>query len=245
MSGGNISEAETRKRFIDKALEQAGWGPIVPFQENAHYDHGSVEEYPTMKDPTDYMLFHEGKALACVESKRVSTGAYKVLQQAKRYARGFPVGEHSIGSFGVYRIPFVYSTNGINIWFQDLRDPLNLSRQVSAFHRPNALKELLEKDDSTAKQWLRENEVDNSSLWPPFQIEALMKIKSGRSFTAEQEKWLDLIRRHLTQNLLMEKEDIDSLPIFTREGASWAKLNKIFGGELETIIRKINKAVAA
>jgi len=35
------------------------------------------------------------------------------------------------------------------------------------------------------------------------------------------------------------------LPIFAREGASWDKLNKIFGGELETIIHEINEAIAA
>jgi type I restriction enzyme R subunit len=74
---------------------------------------------------------------------------------------------------------------------------------------------------------------------------ALMKVKSDRSFTEEQNKWLDLIRRHLIENLLMEKEDIETLPIFTREGASWSKLNRVFSGELETIIHEINEAIAA
>ena len=74
---------------------------------------------------------------------------------------------------------------------------------------------------------------------------ALMKVKSDRGFTEEQEKWLALIRTHLIENLLMEKEDVDYLPIFTREGASWGKLNKVFDGELETIIHEINEAVAA
>jgi type I restriction enzyme R subunit len=178
MSDENISEAKTRKRFIDKALEKAGWGPIVPFHENSRYDHGSVEEYSTEKGPADYILFHEGKAFACVEGKRVTTGPYNVLQQAKRYARGFPLGEQSIGSFGEYRIPFVYSTNGINIWFQDLRDPLNLSRQISAFHSAKALKELLDRDKSVAKEWLLENEIDSSSLWP-FQIEAIQAMEKA------------------------------------------------------------------
>jgi hypothetical protein len=50
---------------------------------------------------------------------------------------------------------------------------------------------------------------------------------------------------HLIENLLMEKEDVDYLPTFTREGTSWGKLNKVFGGELETIIHKINEAIAA
>jgi type I restriction enzyme R subunit len=74
---------------------------------------------------------------------------------------------------------------------------------------------------------------------------AMMKVKSGRSFTEEQNKWLDLVRRHLIENLLMEKEDIETLPIFTREGASWGKLNKVFEGKLENIIHEINEAIAA
>ena len=43
----------------------------------------------------------------------------------------------------------------------------------------------------------------------------------------------------------MQKEDFDFLPIFSREGASWGKLDRVFAGELETIIREINQAVAA
>jgi type I restriction enzyme R subunit len=74
---------------------------------------------------------------------------------------------------------------------------------------------------------------------------AMMKVKSDRAFNKEQEKWLELIARHLTQNLLMEKEDIDYLPIFTREGGSWAEVNKVFGGELEKLVGEINAAVAA
>jgi len=50
---------------------------------------------------------------------------------------------------------------------------------------------------------------------------------------------------HLIENLLMEKEDIETLPIFTREGISWAKLNRTFDGKLETIIHEINEAIAA
>ena len=74
---------------------------------------------------------------------------------------------------------------------------------------------------------------------------ALMKVKSDRPFTEEQNKWLELIRRHLIENLLMAKEDIETLPIFTREGISWAKLNKVFEGKLETIIQEVNEAIAA
>jgi len=127
---------------------------------------------------TPLSLRRKGKAFACVGGKRIAIGPYNVLQQAKRYARGFPPGDSSLGSFGEYRIPFVYSTNGINIWFQDLRHPLNLSPQVSAFHRPQALRELLEKDNSAARQWLQKNKVDNSTLWP-LQVEAIQAIEKA------------------------------------------------------------------
>jgi type I restriction enzyme R subunit len=74
---------------------------------------------------------------------------------------------------------------------------------------------------------------------------AFMKVKSDRCFSEEQERWLELVRQHLTTNLLMEKEDIDYLPIFTRAGASWVRLNNVFGGEPEAILGEINEAVAA
>jgi type I restriction enzyme R subunit len=169
MSQPDISEARTRQAFIDKALMRAGWGPIVPFQPDTQYDHCCVEEYPTKTGPADYILFHEGKALACVEGKRIRIGPQNVLQQAKRYARGFQEGPYS---FGEYHLPFIYSTNGKIIWFQDLRDPLNLSREVAAFHTPEALMEMLNKDQAAARDWLKDDEIDNKYLWP-FQIEAI------------------------------------------------------------------------
>jgi hypothetical protein len=43
----------------------------------------------------------------------------------------------------------------------------------------------------------------------------------------------------------MGKDDIDYLPILTREGVSWGKLNKVIGGVLEKLINEINEAVAA
>jgi type I restriction enzyme, R subunit len=39
------------------------------------------------------------------------------------------------GEFGV---AFLYSTNGQVVWFHDVRDQLNRSRQVSGFHTPQA-----------------------------------------------------------------------------------------------------------
>jgi len=171
----DISEAKTRKLFIDKALIKAAWDPIVPFRVGAKYTQGSVEEYPTKNGPADYILFFKGIPLACVEGKKVSIGPQNVLQQAKRYARGFEEAPHS---FGDYHLPFAYSTNGKVFWFQDLRDPLNLSREVAEFHTPQALMEMLNKNEAGAKDWLKDHEIDRKYLWP-FQIEAISAIEQA------------------------------------------------------------------
>lgn len=175
MNNADINEAQTRKAFIDKALVKAGWSPIIPYRPDRRHDHGSIEEYPTANGPADYVFFHRGIALACVEGKKVSIGPQNVLQQAKRYARGFQGGPHS---FGEYRLPFVYSTNGRIFWFQDLRDTQNLSREVAAFHTPQALLEMLARDEATARRRLEEFEIDRTTLWP-FQIEAVGAIEQA------------------------------------------------------------------
>ena len=82
-----LGESETRRRLIKKAIEKAAWSPIVYYRENIDVPTVAVEEYPTEKGPADYILFHKGKALACVEGKKVAIGPQNVLQQAKRYAR--------------------------------------------------------------------------------------------------------------------------------------------------------------
>ncbi len=174
-SDSDFSEAKTRQAFIDNALKKAGWGPIVSFRPGIQYDHCSVEEYPTETGPADYVLFFKGRAMACVEGKKVRIGPQNVLQQAKRYSRGFP---KSSCSFGDYHLPFAYSTNGKIIWFQDLRDPLSLSREVAAFHTPQALIEMLNKDEPAAGCWLQENEVSTKYLYP-FQIEAIKAMEKA------------------------------------------------------------------
>jgi len=166
-----LNEAKTRKMLIDKALNAAGWGPVLPYSENKPCSHGSVEEYPTSKGPADYILFHQGKAIACVEGKKVMVAPMNVLQQAKRYARGFPSGSFCLGCFGEFYIPFIYSTNGKSIWFQDLRSQQNLPREVAAFHTPEAISEMLGRDQASSLNRLINAPIDRTTLWP-FQVEA-------------------------------------------------------------------------
>jgi hypothetical protein len=72
---------------------------------------------------------------------------------------------------------------------------------------------------------------------------ALAKVKAKHQFTEAQGAWLEHIRYHLVTNLLIEKDDIDTLPIFTRQGMNYSKLNRLFDGKLDELLKEINEAV--
>ena len=127
----------------------AGWLPILPYSGTPPLvrNHSLVlTEHPTASGPCDYVLFLAGQPIAIVEAKKRSTGAQNVLKQAQRYAQGL---QGSPFDFSGYRTPFVYSTDGDKIWFQDFRDPLSRSREVTRFYSPAALSEMLAHDAAT------------------------------------------------------------------------------------------------
>jgi type I restriction enzyme R subunit len=170
-----LSEKATRKLRIDKALISSGWEPIIRAGTERRRGLVALEEYPTDNGPADYALFHREQPLAIVEAKKLTVGPQNVLQQALRYASGV---SDSPFSFNGYHVPFVYSTNGELVYFQDLRQPNSRSRQVSRFHTPEALRELLERDDGQAHEWLRANPVSHPLL-RPYQREAIESVEQA------------------------------------------------------------------
>jgi type I restriction enzyme R subunit len=74
--------------------------------------------------------------------------------------------------------------------------------------------------------------------------QALETITAGRTFTPEQQQWLDRIREHLRENLSIDKDDFEELPIFNRHGG-WSKVQQVFGTKLPEFIKQLNQAIAA
>jgi hypothetical protein len=68
--------------------------------------------------------------------KKLTVGPHGVLTQAERYSRGIQQQPRYQGEYGV---PFLYSTNGEQIRFHDVRCEHNRSRWIAAFHTPQAL----------------------------------------------------------------------------------------------------------
>ena len=74
---------------------------------------------------------------------------------------------------------------------------------------------------------------------------AFLKVTAGQTFTPDQQKWLDRIRDHLRQNLSIEREDFELIPIFADAGG-WGAIRRAFGDtKLDALIHELNEAIAA
>ena len=167
-------ERDTRTRRIDPKLTHAGWAltDAAGCSLDAVVDPTAVRELPTFDGPADYALCADGRVLGVVEAKKLTIGPQGVLTQAERYSRGIQQQPRFQGEYGV---PFLYSTNGEQIRFHDVRREHNRSRWVSAFHTPAALGELLSRDLEAELATLA-GLIQNARL-RPYQVDANAAIE--------------------------------------------------------------------
>jgi type I restriction enzyme R subunit len=132
-------EDKARER-IDKALEQSGW--LVQDYRSAHLQAGrgiALRNFPLASGHgfADYLLYVDGKAAGVVEAKKEGFPLIGVEIQALKYSEGLPF------TLPAYArpLPFLYQSTGIETRFTNGLDPEPRSRQVFAFHKPEALAE--------------------------------------------------------------------------------------------------------
>jgi type I restriction enzyme R subunit len=94
-----------------------------------------------------------------------------------------------------------------------------------AMHQENELVPFPEKVQVNFRAWVEQQQA------------------SGRRFTAEQRKWLEMIRDHIAANLQIETDDFDYAP-FAQEGGI-GKVWQLFGDDLSTILDELNGVLAA
>jgi type I restriction enzyme R subunit len=74
---------------------------------------------------------------------------------------------------------------------------------------------------------------------------AFMTVTAGKTFSPNQQKWLDRIRHHLVENLSIVREDFEDIPVFADFGG-WRAARRAFGEEkLHDLIHQLNEAIAA
>jgi type I restriction enzyme, R subunit len=68
---------------------------------------------------------------------------------------------------------------------------------------------------------------------------AMQRILAARPWTDVQKKWLKRIEEQLTHEIIVDRSALDEDP-FSKDGG-FTRLNKIFGGKLESVLADINE----
>src|SRR4029078_4793129 len=79
---------------------------------------------------------------------------------------------------GGYYVPFLFSSSGEHVFFIDVREPQNLSRQLQDFYSPHALWEFFNRDGVLSSAWLQQTEIDNIYL-RPYQKKAIGAVEDA------------------------------------------------------------------
>ncbi|NGT57816.1 DEAD/DEAH box helicase family protein [Clostridium perfringens] len=168
----DISEAETRRRYIDVELKLSGWtfGKDVLIE----------VEIPGMPNNSgigfaDYVLYGDnGKPLAVVEAKRTSVDEKKGEQQAKLYADCL---EKQYG-----QRPIIFLSNGFNYWIWDDCG----QRRAFGFYKKSELQLII--DRRTSKKNLNNIKISDDISNRYYQKEAITAV--AEAFEKNQRKAL-------------------------------------------------------
>jgi type I restriction enzyme R subunit len=74
--------------------------------------------------------------------------------------------------------------------------------------------------------------------------EAVDRVVTGRKLTEPQAKWMEYIRQHLIQNLSIEREDFEAIPVLSDHGG-WGRANRVFEGQLSELLDRLNEELVA
>ena len=173
-----MSEAETRL-LIDGQLRAAGWEVDSV---NLNYKHDgtlpekgknrAIAEWRCGNKWADYALFIGFELFGLIEAKKYAHDISSDLNQARRYAELIKelLPGRFLGEWGIYKVPFLFSTNGRSflqqlatksgVWFVDVRNPENHSKALKGWYSPEGFKSLWDQDISAADDKLKNKKPD-------------------------------------------------------------------------------------
>lgn len=73
---------------------------------------------------------------------------------------------------------------------------------------------------------------------------AVAQVTSGRVLTEPQSAWMSLIAQHLVENLSIDRDDFNLIPILSSRGG-WGRANAVFDHDLDRLITDLNEELAA
>ncbi|MCB1186895.1 DEAD/DEAH box helicase family protein [bacterium] len=158
----DYSETETRDRFIDLLLFEAGW-PLADERDREYEVQGMPN--PQGKGYVDYVLWGmDGRPLALVEAKRTRVSPKQGQQQAKLYADCL---EQQFG-----RRPLVFYTNGYEHWYWD--DKRYPPRRVQGFLKRDEMELAIQRRDSLKP--LGEEDINEGIAGRHYQTRAIRRV---------------------------------------------------------------------
>ncbi len=161
-----ISEAQTRRLYIDLALKEAGWDNLRDERELEY----EVTGMPHSTNPSgigyaDYVLWgDDGLPLAVIEAKKTMVDARKGRHQAELYANCL---EQMHG-----QRPIIFYTNGFESYIWD--DRFYTDREVQGFYTKDELQLLINRRQT--RQDLRKFKVNTSIVERQYQLEAIQRV---------------------------------------------------------------------
>lgn len=128
---------------IDKQLNNAGWDIV---SRNEYIPGGTTavkEALMQGNTESDYLLFIGDKAIAVIEAKKE---ANPLGEEVEKQAEGYAT--HPQNWYGLWfeeLIPLVYMANGNKIYFKNMLDEDSDYEELSAFHTPKKMLQLIGK----------------------------------------------------------------------------------------------------
>ena len=171
-----MTPEEKARIEIDAMLEEAGWVVQDRSGLNIRASLGVAIREFVMKDngESDYLLFVGGKAIGVLEAKKADLSLSGVENQSQGYACNLPEGVRC----WKMPLPFVYESNGSEVYFRDCRDKICRSRRVFVFHKPETLLELISEENTLRNNFLTLPELDREGL-RDCQIEAIEGLENS------------------------------------------------------------------
>jgi len=161
-----VSEAETRRRYIDLSLREAGWNELRDGKELEYEVTGMpVSTNRSGIGYVDYVLWGDDDLpLAVVEAKKTMADPRKGKHQAELYA-------DCLETMHGQR-PVIFYSNGFETYLWD--DQFYPEREVQGFYSKDELQLLINRRRSRTD--LREFKVNRDIAGRPYQLEAIARV---------------------------------------------------------------------
>ena len=184
-----VSEAETRRRYIDLSLKECGWNVL---REGCELEY-EVTGMPLSTNPSglgyvDYVLWGDnGLPLAVVEAKKTMVSPKKGKHQAVLYA-------DCLQAMHGQR-PIIFYTNGFETYLWD--DLFSPERDVQGFYSKDELQLLI--DRRLSRTDLRKFKVNADIAGRAYQLEAIARVAENSVSSNQQGE----LRGRARQSLLV------------------------------------------